>query len=74
MSQLLRPRHADSKLHLGTGAMILYKVKRVIIAENKTFLGGEEYLKQRGIEVLVVDDAECRALMKTFIDQKPDVW
>ena len=55
-------------------AMILFKIKRVVIAENKTFVGGEEYLKQRGIEVVVLDDAECQALMKKFIDEKPDIW
>ena len=57
-----------------TGAMILYKVKRCVIAENKTFVGGEEYLKQRGIDVVVLDDPECKALMKNFITEKPDIW
>ncbi|OAL07706.1 cytidine deaminase-like protein [Phaeosphaeriaceae sp. SRC1lsM3a] len=57
-----------------TGACIMYKVKRVVIGENKTFVGGEEYLKSRGIEVVVLDDAECRALMQKFIKEKPDDW
>lgn len=57
-----------------TGACILYKVKRVVIAENKTFVGGEAYLKQRGIEVVVLEDEECQALMKKFIEEKPKVW
>lgn len=57
-----------------TGAMILYKVKRCVIAENRTFVGGEEYLKARGIEVVVLDDAECQALMKKFIDENPFIW
>ena len=57
-----------------TGAMILYKVKRVVIAENKTFVGGEEYLKQRGVEVVVLDDVECKELMRRFIEEKPDIW
>ena len=56
-----------------TGAMILFKVKRVVIAENKTFTGGEEYLKQRGIEVVVLEDTECQALMEKFIEEKPDI-
>lgn len=57
-----------------TGACILYKVARVVIAENKTFVGGEEYLKQRGIEVVVFENKECQDLMETFIKQKPEVW
>jgi cytosine/creatinine deaminase len=57
-----------------TGACILYKVARVVIAENKTFVGGEEYLKQRGIEVVVLDNAECKELMKKFIEEKSHVW
>ena len=57
-----------------TGAMILYKVKRVVIAENKTFVGGEDYLKQRGVEVVVLDDVECRELMRKFIEEKPGIW
>lgn len=57
-----------------TGAMILYKVKRVVIAENKTFVGGEDYLKQCGVEVVVLDDVECKELMRKFIEEKPDIW
>ncbi|KAI0176298.1 putative cytosine deaminase [Hypoxylon sp. FL1284] len=57
-----------------TGACILYGIARVVIGENKTFLGGEAYLKQRGVEVVVLDDAECRELMEKFIAEKPDVW
>lgn len=52
----------------------MYKVKRVVIGENSTFVGGEEYLKQRGIEVVVLDDGRCRELMRNFITDKPDVW
>ena len=57
-----------------TGACILYKLKRVVIAENANFVGGEEYLKQRGIEVVVLEDAECQNLMKRFIEEHPEVW
>lgn len=52
----------------------MYKIGRVVIGENKTFVGGEEYLKQRGVEVLVFDDEKCKDLMKKFIDEKPAVW
>lgn len=57
-----------------TGACILYKVSRVVIGENKTYLGGEDHLKSKGIEVVVLDDARCKELMDKFATEKPDVW
>ncbi|KAF7547155.1 hypothetical protein G7046_g9086 [Stylonectria norvegica] len=57
-----------------TGACLLYKIKQVVIGENKTFLGGEELLEQRGVEVVVLENAECESLMQSFIAQKPQVW
>ena len=52
----------------------MYKVGRVVIGENSTFVGGEAYLKQRGIEVVLLDNAECKALMQEFIEKYPRVW
>ena len=57
-----------------TGACILYKLGRVVIGENKTFIGGEAHLRSKGIEVTVLDNAECKDLMKKFIEEKPHVW
>ena len=57
-----------------TGACVMYKVARVVIGENKTFIGGERYLKERGIDVIVLENAECQGLMKQFIEQEPQVW
>ncbi|KAJ0413447.1 cytidine deaminase-like protein [Aspergillus carlsbadensis] len=57
-----------------TGACILYKIKRVVIGENKNFLGGEEYLKNRGKEVVVLDHEECKQMMEKFIKEKPELW
>jgi len=57
-----------------TGACILYKVKRVVLGENNTFVGGEEYLKKRGIEVVNVKSAECENLMAKFIKEHPEDW
>ncbi|OTA96959.1 hypothetical protein M434DRAFT_27301 [Hypoxylon sp. CO27-5] len=57
-----------------TGACLLYGISRVVIGENETFLGGEAYLKQRGVEVVVLDSPECKELMDRFIAEKPDVW
>lgn len=52
----------------------MYGLARVVIGENKNFLGGEAYLRSRGVEVVVLDDAECTALMDKFIAEKPDLW
>jgi cytosine/creatinine deaminase len=57
-----------------SGACILYKVKRVVVGENKTFMGNEQYLRSRGIEVVVLQNEECIQLMKNFIQQKPELW
>ena len=57
-----------------TGAILLYKIPRVIIGENRTFLGGEDLLRSRGVEVIVLDDAECVELMEDFIAREPALW
>jgi cytosine deaminase len=57
-----------------TGAILLYGIARVVVGENKTFYGGEDLLRSRGIEVVVLDSAECKDLMETFIAANPEVW
>lgn len=57
-----------------TGAILLYKIPRVIIGESASFVGGDDYLRQRGVEVIVVDDEECRRLMQGFIAEQPELW
>jgi cytosine deaminase len=57
-----------------SGAILLYVIPKVVVGENRTFKGPEAYLRSRGVEVLVVDDPECRALMETFIRDHPNVW
>ena len=57
-----------------TGACVMYGVARVVIGENKTFVGGEKYLKERGIDVVVLQSDECQQLMENFIKEKPHVW
>ena len=57
-----------------TGAVLLYRIPRVIVGENRTFLGEEELLRSRGVEVEVVDDAECVAMMTEFIATHPQLW
>lgn len=57
-----------------TGAILLYGIPRVVIGENRTFVGGEDYLRSRGVEVVVLDDPECVALMESFIATHPELW
>jgi creatinine deaminase len=57
-----------------TGAILLYKIPRVIIGENRTFYGNEDYLRERGVEVVVLDSDECMALMTEFIAAEPALW
>ncbi len=51
----------------------MYKIPRVVIGENTTFMGGEELLKKNKVEVVVVEDKECKDLMQRFILEKPEV-
>lgn len=57
-----------------SGAVLLYGIPRVVVGENRTFQGPEEYLRTRGVTVDVVDDAECVALMEAFIESQPALW
>ena len=57
-----------------TGAVLLYGIPRVVVGENRTFLGGEDLLRSRGVEVVVLDDPACIELMREFIATYPDVW
>lgn len=57
-----------------TGAILLYGIPQVIIGENKTFLGAEELLREKGVEVIVLNDQGCIDLMQTFIAENPELW
>jgi cytosine deaminase len=57
-----------------SGAILLYGIPKVVVGENKTFKGPEEYIKSRGVEVTVADNSECRLLMESFIEKFPDLW
>ena len=57
-----------------TGAILLYGIPTVIVGENQTFMGEEELLKARGVEVTVVQDDRCLAMMRSFIALHPDLW
>ena len=57
-----------------TGAILLYGIPRVVMGENRTFVGGEDYLRARGVEVVNLDSRECVDLMNEFIAAHPDIW
>src|SRR6201995_3367613 len=57
-----------------SGAIVLYKIPRVVVGENQTFLGAEDYMRAQGISVDVVQDTECVQLMRRFIQARPELW
>jgi cytosine deaminase len=57
-----------------SGAIVLYKIPRVVVGENRTFQGAEEYMRTNGIQVDVVQDEECIRLMSDFIRANPRLW
>ena len=56
------------------GAILLYGIPKVVVAENSTFMGAEDLLRSRGVEVVVVDDQRCIDLMIDFIATSPELW
>ena len=57
-----------------SGTALLYKIPKIVIGENRTFQGPEDYLRSRGVLLEILDDAECVALMRDFISQRPELW
>lgn len=57
-----------------TGAILLYKIPRVVIGENETFKGPEEYSKSQGLELTNLDSEGCKALMRDFVFHHPGLW
>lgn len=57
-----------------SGMALLYKIPRVIVGENETFQGPEQYLRSRGVELSVVGDRRCVELMRGFIDRAAQLW
>ena len=57
-----------------TGTALLYQIPRVIIGENQNFLGAEDLFRQRGVDLVVMDDPECIQMMAEFVRQHPDLW
>ena len=57
-----------------TGTAVLHRIPRVVIGEHQTFLGREDWMKAEGVEVKVMNDARCIALMEKFIKERPELW
>jgi cytosine deaminase len=57
-----------------SGTALLYRIPRIVIGENRTFRGPEDYVRSRGVTLDVVNDDECYQLMQSFIAAHPDLW
>lgn len=57
-----------------TGTALLYRIPRVVIGENQNFMGAEELFRERGVELIVMNDSQCVELMRDFIRSRPDLW
>jgi creatinine deaminase len=76
-----RRRYDDTVLYttlspcmMCAGTIVQFGIKRVVVGENVNFGGNEEFLRERGVELVVADDPACTRLMKQFIDEKPELW
>jgi cytosine/creatinine deaminase len=63
-----------SPCHMCTGAILLYKIPRVVIGDNQTFEGPEWLLHRYGVALAIVESSECRQLMQSFIEDNPSLW
>ena len=63
-----------SPCEMCSGAILLFGIKNVVVGENKNFLGNIGYLKEQGVEVIVMDDEDSFQLMNRFIREHPDIW
>lgn len=57
-----------------SGTALLYKIPKIVIGENKTFQGPEDYVRSQGVELVILNDPECIRLMEEFIAAKPELW
>ena len=57
-----------------TGTILQFGIPRVVIGENKNFGGNEDFLRSKGVEVVIADDTDCINLMAKFINEKPELW
>ena len=57
-----------------SGAVLLYGIPKVVVGENTTFRGPEDHLRSRGVDIVIVDDHDCRDLMDIFVKEHPELW
>jgi creatinine deaminase len=57
-----------------SGTIVQFGIQRVVVGENKNFGGNEDFLRSRGVEVILADDKDCEDLMQRFITEKPELW
>jgi cytosine/creatinine deaminase len=57
-----------------SGTVLLYKIPRIVIGENQTFKGPEDYLRSRGVSLQIMNNLECVRLMQAFIETNPELW
>lgn len=57
-----------------SGTALLYKIPKIVIGENRTFQGPEDYVRSRGVELVILDDPTCIRLMEEFIAARPELW
>jgi cytosine deaminase len=57
-----------------SGAALLYKIPRIVVGENVTFQGPEDYVRSQGVRLEILQDAECIRLMREFIAARPGLW
>ena len=57
-----------------SGSALLYKIPKIVIGENRTFQGPEDYVSSRGVELVILDDPTCIRLMEEFIAARPELW
>lgn len=63
-----------SPCQMCSGAVLLYGIPKVVIGENQTFMGEEKLLKERGVDIQVVNHSDCRQMMEQFIRDQPELW
>ena len=57
-----------------SGTVLLYGIPKIVVGENRTFRGPEDYVRSRGVEIVVLDNLECQQLMQRFINEHPELW
>lgn len=57
-----------------SGAILLYGITKVVIGENENYMGSESLLRENGVDVIVLNDDECKVIMKSFIEDNPELW